>query len=83
MGLDVGSNGPSQITSLSPITLAKKIKFFSILSDLKCYKSAFSSSKIVFEMQSQRSSKENMFFSNYKTLFFSFFSFDPSYFINA
>ncbi len=42
----VGFSGPS------PITLANLSQFFSILSDLKCYRSAFSS----LEMQSQRSS---------------------------
>jgi hypothetical protein len=51
---------------------------FSILSDLKCYTSAFSSftnslSNAKPKEQPEKSSKKNMFFLNCKTHFFSFF----------
>jgi len=35
-----------------------KSQFFSILSDLKCYWSAFSSLPIIFQMQSQRTNQK-------------------------
>jgi hypothetical protein len=53
-------------------------QFFSILSDLKCYRSAFSSFlQIIFEMQSQRSSQKRAVKKIHGL------HFDPSCFIGA
>jgi len=78
----------SSNTSLSPNILADFSQFFSILSDLKCYRSASQALQIIFEMQSQRSNqkrsvKKIRFFELQNTFFFSFLHFDPSYFISA
>ncbi len=66
-------------------TLANLSQFFSILSDLKCYRSAFSSSTNRLSNAKPRglakkSCKENLFFWVARRDFFIFLHFDPSYF---
>ncbi len=63
--------------AMTQTLLADLSQFFFILSDLKCYRSAFSSSAnhlsiAEHEGQPKKSTKENMFFSNCKTCLFSF-----------
>ncbi len=70
----VGQSGPSLIISISPNTLANLSQFFSILSYLKCYRNAFSSSTYVVgnakpKEQPKKSSKENTVFRTVKRMF--------------
>jgi len=87
--IKTGANlGPSLNISSSPKTLANLSQFFSILSDLKCYRSAFSSfrnhlSNAKSKEQPKKSSKEFFFFKLQNVFFSKNFHFDPSYFISA
>jgi hypothetical protein len=74
----VGWTGPSPSTSLSSITLAVLSQFFSILSDLKCHRSIFSSITNHLSNAKPKEAKKEHYrkyvFSNCKTCFFSLFS---------
>jgi len=76
-------------TSLSPNIYGRSFSNFSILTDLKCFRSTFSSSTNHLwnakpKELAKKSSKENMFFWIAKHgFFFHFFHFGPSYFISA
>ncbi len=78
----LGQTGPSLISCLWPNALADLFQFFSILSDLKYYRSAFSSFTNHFSNakpkdQPTRSSKENTIFLITKCIPFHFSSFWP------
>ncbi len=75
----LGWTGPSLITCLWPNTLADLSQFFSILSDLKCYRSAFSSStnhlsNAKHKDQPKKSRKENKLVEIAKHVFFLIFN---------
>jgi hypothetical protein len=87
--IKIGANiGPSLNISLSPNTLANLSQFFSILSNLKCFSSAFSSfrnhlSNAKPKERPKKISKEKKKIQIAKCVFFHYFSFCPSYFLSA
>ncbi len=74
--------------NLSPNILVDLSQFFSILSDLECYRSSFWSftshlSNARPKEQPKKSNKKKRFVELQNVVIFIFLHFDPSYFINA